>query len=48
MSGRRERQSMTAEQLATERGFASERKNGKARTHFVFVDVLNIIITDCP
>ena len=34
---------MTEEQLATERGFASERKNGKARTHFVFVDVLNII-----
>lgn len=34
---------MTEEQLATERGFASERKNGKARTHFVFVDVLNIV-----
>ena len=34
---------MTAEQLDTEQGFASERKNGKARTHFVFVDVLNII-----
>lgn len=34
---------MTAELLDTEQGFASERKNGKARTHFVFVDVLNII-----
>lgn len=38
---------MTEEQLATERGFASERKNGKARTHFVFVDVLNIVSLFC-
>ena len=34
---------MTAEQLTTEQGFASGRKNDKARTHFVFVDVLNIV-----
>ena len=34
---------MTAEQLDTKQHFAGERKNDKARTRFVFVDVLNII-----
>lgn len=43
MTGRKKRQLMTAEQLDTKQHFAGERKNDKARTRFVFVDVLNII-----
>lgn len=34
---------MTEEQLDAEQGFANEWKRGKAKAHFVFVDVLNII-----
>ena len=34
---------MTTEQLDMEQGFVNERKNDKARKHFVLVDVLNII-----